>query len=199
MHRPHSVVLSWGDTGESNCHFLLYDFDLLLPLGFVIRLVASSVIGCRNSARRLFCFLSAHNTVHQPCSWLREGLSVWFVHVLFHLWGQFWIVTVESRAFPSFMTAFFRFLEETNALVLENPYWITWSCHFENVSNFLSSHCLWKFCDSPLLENWGKCICTQDQSNLWDCHHLPPSAFDPFWQIVWYHHSFRCPCAFNTY
>lgn len=148
-----------GDAVESNCHFLLYDFDFLLPLYFVIRLVASSVIWCRISARRLFCFLSAHNMVHQPCSWLQEALKVWFVHVFFVPFENSfeWCLCNWGSSF-SFMTTFFRFVEEINVLVLENPYWITQSCHFENVANFLLSHCLWEFWDGPFTENWGKCI-----------------------------------------
>lgn len=62
-----------------------------IAIYFGIRLVSSSVIWCRNSVRRLFCFLSAHNIVCQPCTWLQEGLKVWFVHFFF-LREQFWMV-----------------------------------------------------------------------------------------------------------
>lgn len=44
----------------------------------------------------------------------------------------------------SLMTAFFRFLEGVNVLVLENPYWITWSYHF----GLLPTFCRATVCDS---------------------------------------------------
>ena len=101
-------------------------------------------------------------------------VSKYDLYLLSPLWDQFWMVPLELRVFPSFHDSILYISRRNYLLVLENPSWITWSCHFGNVANFLSSHCLWKFYDSPLPENWGKCICMQDQSSLWDVRHLPP-------------------------
>lgn len=66
----------------------------------------------------------------------------------------------------SFMTTFFRFIEEINVLILENSYWITQRCHIENFAYFFSWHCLWKVYDDSHTENQRQMHPTQDRSNL---------------------------------
>lgn len=90
-----------------------------------------------------------------------------------------------------FPTALFRFMEGINVLVLENPCWIIQGCHFKNVANFLLSHCLWKFYDGLLPENWGKCI-THRISQIFEIFIISLFTLDPFWQTVRYHLSFKC-------
>lgn len=84
------------------------------------------------------------------------------------------------------MKTVFRFTEEINVLVLENPYWITQRCHFEIFANFLSCHHLGKLYDGLLTENYRQMRHTQDKSNL-TFGYLSSSflfVLNLFWQIV---------------
>lgn len=120
---------------DSSCHSPLCDLDFLLPFILVFDWCPAVSFGVEILPEDSSAF-SLHIILFVNLAPGFRRVSKCDLYISFSFENNFEWCLCNWGSSVSFMTTFFRFIDEINVLVLENPYWITQRCSLKILQTF---------------------------------------------------------------